>query len=273
MTLFEIHDSAQMIYDRVDRIVGYLFYFERSKRFYAELCDDLDEWDAPPMFMGHIKRGVFSIDAEWTMKWVRQRIVPAERQNIGSILRDNGLSEYDEYKLLLLSTGRCAQDELYITRITPEMIPTGIAKRLKRKVKDVIPLSGNRILAFFRDDTGRNLDLENLLDGQDRFARILREQDIFDRIKVQPGGNGIEWGDNYGVPAEVLYTSGEKSDIVYSDILRFAQKRLTDTTGACEMLDCSRQNIDRLVSAGRLDTVMHTQKTRVFARAEIEAEN
>ena len=43
---------------------------------------------------------------------MQQRIVPTDRQNLGEILRDNGLKEYDEFELLMLATGRCAQDDL-----------------------------------------------------------------------------------------------------------------------------------------------------------------
>lgn len=43
--------------------------------------------------------------------WVRQRIVPPDRQNIGQILKANGLEEYDEFSLLMFGSGRCAQDD------------------------------------------------------------------------------------------------------------------------------------------------------------------
>lgn len=36
------------------------------------------------------------------------------RQNIGEILRVNGMRSYDEHKLLLKNEGRSCQDEFYI---------------------------------------------------------------------------------------------------------------------------------------------------------------
>lgn len=43
--------------------------------------------------------------------------MPPERQNIGQILRANGLKEYDEFPLLLKNDGRCCQDECYIVKV------------------------------------------------------------------------------------------------------------------------------------------------------------
>ncbi len=266
MTIFEIHDSAK------DLIVGYVFYFERAKRFYAEVPSDLDEWTAPFMFYGHVKRGIYSIDDEWTMKWVRQRIIPAERQNIGAILRDNGLKYYDEYKLLCLSEGRCAQDELYIVRTELEKLPDEIKQRLAKKVRDVLPLPGNRVVVFFKDGEARLIAMDDLLADQNVFLKILREPEVFNRVHVSPGGNGIEWGVGRAVTAEKLYVSGEKSQLSYDDMLRFAALRLVDTTDACKYLDVSRQYINQLIKQERITPVITGEKSRILSRAELEAE-
>ncbi|MBR2823489.1 MAG: hypothetical protein IKE24_07385 [Clostridia bacterium] len=43
--------------------------------------------------------------------WVQQLIVPQDRQNIGQVLKENGLGVYDEFQLLMLTMGRCAQED------------------------------------------------------------------------------------------------------------------------------------------------------------------
>lgn len=65
-----------------------------------------------------LKKGIRKIDSEWSMKWVQSRIIPSSRQNIGEILRKNGMRSYDEHKLLIKNEGRSCQDEYYIERIT-----------------------------------------------------------------------------------------------------------------------------------------------------------
>ena len=270
MTTFEIRDAAQPIGRNVGRLVGYLFYYEKAKRFYTELISELDEWEAPAMFYGQVKRGIYSIDSKWSMKWVRQRIIPAERQNIGMILKENGLKAYDEYKLLCLSEGRCAQDEGYIVKIESEHIAPEIQKRLQKKVADVLPLQDNHVSVFFKDGNTRNIDAGQMLGEQNAFCRVLREPAIFDRVKVSPGGNGIEWDEDRSVMAETLYDTGEAIGIGYDDLLRYANKRLVDTTEACTLLHVSRQYINQLVKQGRLNPVLSGEKGRIFLRAELE---
>ena len=98
MVIFEILNKSEN-----KRLLGYLFYFERSGRFFTELLETLDEWSSPFIFSGHVKKGIYSIDSTWSAKFVSQRIIPSDRQNLGSLLRDNSLTKYDEFKLLLLN--------------------------------------------------------------------------------------------------------------------------------------------------------------------------
>lgn len=270
MTVFEIRDLSQKTETGTDRILGYLFYYEQSKRFFVELLSELSEWEAPAMFFGNVKRGVYSIDSEWSMKWVRQRIIPSERQNMGSILKTNHLTEYDEYKLLVLSTGRCAQDELYIKRTDLEKLRKEILERMTKKVRDVMTMSERRAIIFFRDDSARVIDLGRLLSSKRIFENILANRDVFSRAKTSPGGNGIEWDEYHVVPAEQLYQLGERVDIRYEDLLAFAKNRMVDTSGLTEMLGVSRQYINQLVKQDRLRPVLKGSGIQVFLKADIE---
>ena len=48
-----------------------------------------------------LKKGIRTMNSDWSMRWVQSRIIPSSRQNIGEILRVNGMRSYDEHKLLL----------------------------------------------------------------------------------------------------------------------------------------------------------------------------
>ena len=63
--------------------------------------------------------------------WVQQRIIPSDRQNLGRILKDNGLDSYDEFKLLTMTDGRCSQDYYYITAVSRKK-PSGFYKKAKK---------------------------------------------------------------------------------------------------------------------------------------------
>ncbi|MCD8021823.1 MAG: hypothetical protein LUF30_02165 [Lachnospiraceae bacterium] len=64
-----------------------------------------------------IEKGIRHVDSDWSMRWVQSRIVPSSRQNIGEILRANGMDSYDEHQLLMKNEGRSCQDNFYIESI------------------------------------------------------------------------------------------------------------------------------------------------------------
>ena len=94
-------------------VLGYLIYYENAKAFYIELPDNADPWETPLLLSSFVKRGERSVSSYWSRLWVQQRIIPRDRQNIGQVLKENGLKEYDEFQMLMLTMGRCAQDECY----------------------------------------------------------------------------------------------------------------------------------------------------------------
>lgn len=264
MKIFEIRNGE------TKKVTGYLFYYERCKRFYIELPGHLDEWEVPAMFYSNVKRGEYSIGPERSMKWVKQRIIPAERQNIASILKDNKLKEYDEYKLLLLSEGRCAQDDDYIIETCMEMLPEEILARLSKKIRDVLPLSGYHALIFFCDSRTVKADLKALVADNRLFENVVSDEERFMRIKLSPGGNGLEWDEDRIIPAELLYKTGTEIDITYEDILNFIKIRLLDTSLLSRMLNVSRQYINQMVDKDRLHPVSVLTNTQLFASAETE---
>ena len=73
--------------------IGYLFYYEKSESFVIELCEDLDEWEAPLLFQTLIREKRYTISSENSLMWVKERVIPSGRQNIGSILKKYKLKE------------------------------------------------------------------------------------------------------------------------------------------------------------------------------------
>ncbi len=268
MITFEIRDEAYA----ENRLLGYLFYFERSKRFFAELLSSVDEWTAPFIFSGFVKEKVFSIGSAWSMKFVSQRIIPPDRQNLGGILKANNLKEYDEYKLLLLSEGRCAQDELSVKKISDSELSSEITKRLQRKVKDVLPLEKNKLVVFFRDGTQVVTEVKNIRKDDISFNRVLSDPEMFDSVKVTPGGNGVEWGSERTIPAEELYSEQEIKGLNYFEMLAFMAKRTVDTTEAANIMNCSRQYISQLVAQKKIVPVHSESNNNLFLRSDLESE-
>ena len=86
--------------------IGYLFYYEKAESFIIELSKDLDEWDAPILFQGLVRKGIYTVSRDISFLWVKERVIPSGRQNIGSILKNHKLKEYSEIAFLSLSKGR-----------------------------------------------------------------------------------------------------------------------------------------------------------------------
>lgn len=99
------------------RVLGVLNYDEKDKTFTIDIAPELTDAEAPFILDSFIRRGNRHIDSDWGMRWVQSRIVPSSRQNIGQILRANGMKEYDEHALLVKNQGRSCQDECYIEEI------------------------------------------------------------------------------------------------------------------------------------------------------------
>ena len=269
MTVYEIRDAAT----DEKKLLGYLFYYEKSKRFFAELLSSIDEWSAPFIFSGLVKKGIYSIDSEWTMKFVRQRIIPSDRQNLGSILKENRLFEYDEYRLLQISGGRCAQDELFLVKCNESDLAAEVCKRLEEKVRDVLPMGDKRVMVFFANGKARVIDIGKMYGEDRRFANVLLKPELFDNVMVSPGGNGIEWGEQRFISAGTLYNSGKRAPIDYNTLLAFVQKRVMDTTEAAALLNCTRQYIGQLSAKGKLRPIKSGSNNSLFLAADIEIES
>ena len=99
-----------------NKVWATLTYNEDTKEFHLSIPKDIDLIKSPILLSAYAEEGLFELDAEQSLKWVKQRIIPPERMNIGEILRQCGLTEYDEHGLLVPCNGRCSQDWLYIER-------------------------------------------------------------------------------------------------------------------------------------------------------------
>lgn len=100
-----------------NKVVAILNYDETTKSYTIDIPENVSVKEAPFMMALFLKKGIRKMDSNWSMKWVQSRIIPSSRQNIGEILRVNGLRSYDEHQLLIKNEGRCCQDEFYIEKM------------------------------------------------------------------------------------------------------------------------------------------------------------
>lgn len=76
--------------------------------------------DVPAFFMPFLEKGQYRIDDTWTRRWISERVVPPERQNLGEVLSAHTLLEYDELTLLRSGQGKSSQDDYAIIELDSE---------------------------------------------------------------------------------------------------------------------------------------------------------
>lgn len=269
MKIFAIRDGN----DSTKKDLAYLLYYETDKRFYIELPENADPWETPLLLASFVQKGEHTVNSYWSRIWVQQRIVPPDRQNIAQILRDNGLKTYDEYALLMLASGRCEQDDYYLSPVDESMLPDKIVRRFGKKIEDVVPLKNSCLLVFFRDGTVRKCDMTEYFEKTRRFSILLTRPDYFSHVQIQTGGYGVQWDENLAVSDSVLYKMGKRIPLTSDDFKAFASERIINAAEAAELLNCSRQYINELIRTGKLHPIKASEKNTLFLKSDILRRN
>ena len=100
-----------------DKTVAWLYYKEEKKEYRIQIPEDTRCEEAPLIIAEFIHRNQRTISPDWSLRWVKERVIPPERQNIGSILKENHMEFYDEFPLLISNQGRSCQDECYLVEV------------------------------------------------------------------------------------------------------------------------------------------------------------
>lgn len=154
--------------------IGYLFCYEKENAFMIELNSELDEECTAAFFFFCEK--IFIRFQEISALWVRERVIPSGRQNIGSILKNHKMTEYNEMKLLALSKGKCSQDSCYLKEITYNGVPQEIRARSLDNVTECFVSGEHDIICLFQNDMVRRVDLRKLAVENEKIASILRNK-------------------------------------------------------------------------------------------------
>lgn len=97
-----------------DNTLAYLQYDEQNGCFDLRICREAKAENLQGMLRVFYEKKMFEPGAKWSERWVRERIIPNERQGLGIMLRHNQMTRYDETQMLEKSGGACVQDDLII---------------------------------------------------------------------------------------------------------------------------------------------------------------
>lgn len=267
MKRFALHDATREDQDAL----ALLECYERERQYYFELPPDSDPWDLPFILHEFARRDVLTVDARWSLQWVQSRLVPPERQNLGEVLRANGLDAYDELRLLELTGGRCSQDDCYLVPLAQDHLPAWYQGRVSTRVLDVFPLERFRLLVSFRDGATALCDIAELLSRERSFARVVSDEDVFKRATAQVGGHGVRWGGSLLISCDSLRKYGRHIELSASDIADLASQATLDTAEVARLMGCSRQNVSDLVRRGKLVPLKVSSRGPLFLRSDVYA--
>ena len=88
--------------------------FQNTSMTSMTISKDIPPDDLPLSLEGFVFKGKYELPHEDTLRWIRGRLCPPGRHNIGEILRGNGLEGYDEFGFLMVTKAKCDNDELYL---------------------------------------------------------------------------------------------------------------------------------------------------------------
>ncbi|MDE5778450.1 MAG: hypothetical protein K2I10_08125 [Lachnospiraceae bacterium] len=94
-----------------------LSYDEDYDKYTITIPDSINPDDLPAIPGILAREGIREIEDKWARRFVKERVVPSDRQNIGMILREVGMDYYSEFPLLIYTSGRCCMDDFYLEEI------------------------------------------------------------------------------------------------------------------------------------------------------------
>ena len=265
MKSYAIYDE-----DLDKRLIGYLFYYEKSQSFIIELSEELDEWEAPLLFQKLIREKKYTVPRDISLMWVQERVIPSGRQNIGSILKHHKLREYSEMAFLRLSRGRCSQDSCYIKEMEKEDIPDYIKDRMKKNIWDCFPTEDNQLVCLFHDDVVKKVELLHLLKQYKELSHVIKSRKLLESAKIGVGGYSVVFDDSIEIQVSDLRAIGQRIPLSSGDFYNFARRNILDTTETCDMLQCSRQNMSYLVKEKKITPIICGTKENLYLKGEVE---
>ena len=99
------------------KVLADLYYDEEKNEFRIVIPRDADTCKLPFALQLCADKGIYELPPSVSMRWVRDRIVPNDRQNIGQFLKSYGLKTYREDLMLEVNEGRTIQDDYKVRRV------------------------------------------------------------------------------------------------------------------------------------------------------------
>lgn len=109
-----------LIREKGKKPVAELFYDENSCEYSLKIYENVNTKDMPAILMILAEQGRFEVGDDIARMFVKERVIPSDRQNIGDILATYGFKFYDEFLFLVADEGRCCMDDFYLEKVSTQ---------------------------------------------------------------------------------------------------------------------------------------------------------
>ena len=210
-------------------IYGYFFVDLENDDCYIELNEGLDSY--PIFFDIFIKKNKYIIESYWTRKWIGERVIPADRQNINDILKDNGFKYYNEILMIIASKAHSSMDDNYLEEIKYEEVSDCVKERRRHLIKDFIYLKEkNKVIVFFENNESKMIDLKT----------------INNKPFINSFGSELISTSYEFYSYDDIYKNGADTPLSYDDLLNYVNENILSTNDIKKEYDYSRQYVNKL---------------------------
>ena len=210
-----------------NKIFGYMFYTKKLDICYIEINEK--ETEQPVFFHLFAENNKYVINNYYSEKFINERIIPYERQNLGSILRENNIPYYNSILFYIKALGKSSMDDTFIKKIKYDDILDNVKERRKHLIKDFIILNNNKMIIFFINNETKIIDIER--NPNRPFLSIFGEEIIFDS--------------KYRFDYDYLYKNGKDFPLSFDDLLNYINDNVLNSKDICEKYNISRQYVNQ----------------------------
>lgn len=138
------------------------------------------------------------------------------------------------------------------------------------KIKRITALSDMKLLVEFKNGINKLYDVHRLMDSYDYF-KPLEDPELFRKASADYNGSGVIWNEDLDVSEWELWNNGVEIPLTADDLSQYLQNNHIGTSEVCNLLGCSRQNVDFLMKTGKIKPVMQLKNNKLFALSDVMA--
>jgi len=208
---------------------GYLYISNDYNNCYIDIVDGLNEY--PVFFHMFAQKGIYTLNEYWTKRWINERIIPYERQNINDILKNSNMKYYNDLLMIIKSKAKSSMDDNYLEEIKNVEKEIYIKKRKELLISDFIQIDDNNLIVFFNNGESKLFNYNEKINDIPFLYKFHNEIIFNQRIRF----NYLE-----------LYYKGKSIPFSYNNLINYLNNNLLNAREVMDELSISKQSVYNL---------------------------